>query len=90
MCVSLVFSLSLISFLIYNRSCKSIKPSGGHDKIKIQFYANSIILAEMLNGLHYLIYNGFQSEALKAIDIIAQKADDELFCDVILVRIASF
>ena len=44
----------------------------------------------MLNGLHYLIYNGFQSEALKAIDIIAQKADDELFCDVILVRIASF
>jgi hypothetical protein len=40
----------------------------------------------MLNGLHYLVYNGFPREALKAIDIIAQKADDELFCDVILVR----
>ena len=37
-----------------------------------------------------MVYNGYSREALKAVDVIAQKADDELFCDVILVRNGCF
>jgi hypothetical protein len=51
----------------------------------MQFYLDSTILIEFLHGLNYLIYNGFSREALRAIGLISQKADEELFCDVILM-----
>lgn len=50
-------------------------------------YLNSQILIEMLNGLYYLFNNGLELDAYIAIEAISAKADEELLCDVMLVRI---
>lgn len=56
-----------------------------HIPERIGFYLSSQLLIEMLHVLYYLFYNGFARDSLKAIELISQKADDELLCDVILV-----
>jgi hypothetical protein len=40
----------------------------------------------MLYGLYYLFNNKFESDSLRAIDAIRQKAEEELMVDTLLVN----
>jgi hypothetical protein len=50
-------------------------------------YLNSDILIEMLHILYYLFNNNLQLDSYIAIEAISLKAEEELFVDVILVKI---
>jgi hypothetical protein len=40
---------------------------------------------EMLKSLYFLFYNGFSNDAYRAIELIANKADEDLMVEVIVV-----